>query len=144
MPMANEEIRITILLGTLIILLFGIGFVFLFSIFSKKNQLNRQEKEILKATYEKTILQSQLEIQEQTLNEISQEIHDNVGQILSLAKVQINIMHERPDRGPEMLIGIKENIGKAMTDLRDIARSLSSERIQSLGIHDTIAHEVER
>jgi hypothetical protein len=144
MPFAGEEVKLTILLGTTIILLFGIAIIALFSIFNKKSHLNQKEKEIIRATYEKTILQSQLEIQEQTFNDISGELHDNVGQVLSLAKVQISIMNESDNINKVMLTGVKENIGKAITDLRDIAKGLSSDRIRLLPIHETVARELER
>jgi two-component system NarL family sensor kinase len=144
MPFAGEEAKLTILLGTAIILLFGIAVVALLTIFQKKSQLNQKEKEILKETYEKTILQAQLEIQEQTFSVISGEIHDNVGQILSLAKVQINIMKESNDLNKAMLDQVKDNIGKAMTDLRDIAKGLNSERIRLVSLHRVVEEELNR
>jgi signal transduction histidine kinase len=91
MPLTGEQVKLTILLGTTIILLFGISIIALFNMFSKKSQLNQKEKEILKANFEKDILQAQLEIQEHTFSSISQEIHDNVGQILRLAKIQVEL-----------------------------------------------------
>src|ERR1700760_4902389 len=95
------HLKLAILLGTMIILLFGFAIISLLAIFNKKSQLNRKEKEILQANYEQIILKSQLEIQEQTFSVIAGELHDNVGQMLSLAKVQINIMTESDnfDRG---------------------------------------------
>lgn len=143
MQFANGEIELTILLGTSLILLFAITIVFLISIFNKKNQLYLKEKEIIKSSYEQSILQSQIEIQEQTFNYISQEIHDNVGQILSLAKVQLNIMNESETMSKELLNDVKENISKALSDLRDISKSLSSERIRTLGLYETVAKEAE-
>jgi signal transduction histidine kinase len=128
----------------LLMICFGIAIITLFSIFNRKSLLNKKEKEIMRATYDKIILQSQLEIQEQTFNVISSELHDNVGQVLSLAKVQINIMNERHEMNSEMLDLVKENIGKAMSDLRDIARGLSSDRIRMLSICETVEEELER
>ena len=144
MPIAGEEARLTILLGTSIILLFGIAIISLLTLFQKKSQLNQKQQEIMKAAYEKAILQAQLEIQEQTFSVISGELHDNVGQVLSLAKVQINIMNESNQLNKEMLKAIKDNIGKAMTDLRDIARGLSPERIQLVSLYHTIKEELDR
>jgi signal transduction histidine kinase len=94
--------------------------------------------------FSEELLKSQLEMQEETFNRISQEIHDNVGQVMSLAKVQINIMTESNDMNREMLNDVKVNIGKAMTDLRDIARSLSSDRIRTIGVHTAALSEAER
>jgi len=141
---AGEEARLTILLGTTIILLFGIAIISLLTIFQKKSQLNQKEREIMKTAYEKAILQAQLEIQEQTFSVISSELHDNVGQVLSLAKVQINIMNESNDLNKEMLGAIKENIGKAMADLRDIAKGLSPERIQLVSLYHIVREELDR
>src|ERR1700722_807978 len=144
MPFGGEEAKLTILLGTTIILLFGIALIALLGIFNKKSQLNQKEKEILRATYEKTILQSQLEIQEQTFNFISGELHDNVGQVLSLAKIQIKIMDESGNLNTTMLNDVKDNISKALTYLRDIAKGLNTERIRSLSLYDTVAQELAR
>jgi two-component system, NarL family, sensor kinase len=44
----------------------------------------------------------------------------------------------------DLLAAVRDNIGKAMTDLRDLARSLSSDRIQSRSLHETLAQEIER
>ncbi|MEN9571024.1 MAG: hypothetical protein RL172_2255, partial [Bacteroidota bacterium] len=43
----------------------------------------------MKTKFKQELLQTQIEIQEQTLKNISEEIHDNVGQILSLAKLNL-------------------------------------------------------
>ena len=142
--MEISELRFVITFGLAIVLIFTI-FLALFLVTSYKRKIKYQQQ-INELKFEKaqSILQAQLEIQEQTFNNISQEIHDNVGQILSLAKVQINIMNESETMSKEMLNEVKENVGKAMTDLRDIARSLSSERIRNLSIHASLANEAER
>ena len=129
------------------IFLFGIFLFFIIAFFAyyrKKQRRNFLEKEELKTQFRNELLQSRLEIQELTFNNISQEIHDNVGQILSLAKVQINIMNESDQMDRDMLNEVKENIGKAMNDLRDMARSLSSDRLGSLSIHAAVSCETER
>jgi len=53
----------------------------------RKNQ-NLREKKI--EDLNKEILETKIEIQEQTLKTISQEIHDKCGQVLSLAKLNLN------------------------------------------------------
>ena len=41
--------------------------------------------------YERALAESEHEIKEQTLKNIGMELHDNVGQLLSVAKMQINM-----------------------------------------------------
>ena len=83
-------------------------------------------------------------MQEQTFNTISSEIHDNVGQILSLAKVQLNIIDQSETLDKSLLADAKDSLSKAMTDLRDIAKSLNSERIQSSSLPEITEHELTR
>jgi two-component system NarL family sensor kinase len=116
-------------------------FIFKFITKQKKHQETLQE---LKIEFEQQSLQSRLEIQEQTFTAISEEIHDNVGQILSLAKVQLNILDEQWPSAPSLLKDSKENISRAMTDLRDIASSLNADRMEQLKLADAVAHETER
>ena len=118
--------------------------VIFFNHYRNKQRRNLLEKEELKTAFRNTLLQSQLEIQEQTFNDISQEIHDNVGQVLSLAKVQISIMNESDDISKESLTEVKHNISHAINDLRNIAKSLNSDRIRSTNIHAAVISEVER
>ncbi len=103
-----------------------------------------KEKQLMRATFDKQLLESKLEIQEQTFGMISQEIHDNVGQILSLAKVQLGIMEQKQSVDGILMGNVKESISLAMTELRDIAKSLSSERLQQMSLLDSISQEIRR
>jgi two-component system NarL family sensor kinase len=106
--------------------------VFLFAIFIiffirfHKNQLNLVlEKNNLKYQFQQTLLQTQLEIQEQTLKNISQEIHDNIGQALTLAKINLSTILSAGDpQLQQKITDSKELVSKAINDLRDLSRSL--------------------
>jgi two-component system NarL family sensor kinase len=129
------------------IFLFGILVFFLFTLFNqyrKRQRKNFLEQQELKSAFQQTLLQAQLEIQEQTFSNISQEIHDNVGQVLSLVKVQVNILNERDAIDKNMLNEIKENISRVMTDLRSMAKGLNSDRLKSLSIQQSVKEETER
>ena len=80
----------------------------------------RQEKAALKTAYERDILQSQLEVQNQTLQQIGQELHDNVGQILSVARLHLNFLEEQQTDSEthQYAKSTNELIGKAIADIR--------------------------
>ncbi|HVY73807.1 MAG TPA: ATP-binding protein [Puia sp.] len=144
MQEAKNQVIFTIVAVILILLFLGVLFlVMLFYYNNKKRQMNR-EQELMRATFDKQLLESKLEIQEETFNMISQEIHDNVGQILSLAKVQLGILEQRQSISGDLVGNVKESISQAMTELRDIAKSLSSERLQLLSLPDSIGQEIRR
>jgi len=113
-------------------------------IYRRKNEKHQLEMKNVKLLNEKASLQMQLEMQEHTFNTISNEIHDNVGQILSLAKVQLNIIDQSNILDKALLYDAKESVAKAMADLRDIAKSLNSERIQQSGLYENTRHELQR
>ncbi len=140
----KNEVVFTIIAVIVILLFLGVLFlVMLFYYNNKKVQMSK-ETQLMRATFDKQLLESKLEIQEQTFDMISQEIHDNVGQILSLAKVQLGIMEQKQTVDGELLGNVKESISLAMTELRDIAKSLSSERVQQLSLQDSISQEIRR
>src|SRR5664279_916259 len=96
MQNAKDQVLFTIIAVIVIMLFLGVLFlVMLFYYNNKKGQMSK-EKQLMRATFDKQLLESKLEIQEQTFGMISQEIHDNVGQILSLAKVQLGILEQKP------------------------------------------------
>jgi signal transduction histidine kinase len=90
------------------------------------------------------LYKNQQKVQEETLNHVSQEIHDNVGQLLSLVKMQLNLAVEREGSESQLLSDAQENIGRAMMDLRDLAKGLSSDRIKVLGLFGTVEQEANR
>ncbi len=140
----KDQVIFTIIAVIFVLLFLGVLFlVMLFYYNNKKGQMSK-EKQLMRATFDKQLLESKLEIQEQTFGMISQEIHDNVGQILSLAKVQLGIMEQKQSVDGELLGNVKESISLAMTELRDIAKSLSSERLQQLSLQDSIGQEIRR
>ena len=97
----------------------------------------------MKTQFEQALLQTQLEIQEQTLKTISEEIHDNVGQVLSLVKLNLNTVGHLPDeRAQAKITRTKELVSKAINDLRDLSRSLHGEKIGEIGLQDAIANEL--
>jgi len=87
---------------------------------------------------------NQQTVQEQTLNHVSQEIHDNVGQLLSLVKLQLNLAAEKVGEENLLLSDARDNIGRAMMDLRDMAKGMSSDRIRLLGLYASVDQEAQR
>ncbi len=142
MLQAMANYTFTFLIVGIVVILFFVIFFYLFIIQLHRRRIIHQKEVIeLKGQYEQTILQSQLEIQEQTFRNISQEIHDNIGQVLSLAKLNLNTI--TPHGGnAETIMLTEELLGKAISDLRDLSRSLNTEKITDIGICEAIKHEL--
>lgn len=130
---AKEEVIFTIIVVVLLLVFLAILFlVFLARNNSRKNRL-LYENERIRKEFEQTLLHTQLEIQEQTLDHVSREIHDNIGQTLSLTRLQINSM----EADDEIEIA-DELIGKAIADLRTLSHNLNTNHIKEIGFTESI------
>lgn len=139
---SQQDIVIAIIAGTILFLLLA-GFIVVFVLmYQKRRQQHTLEMTTLKQTYDRELLKSQLEIQEQTFRIISQEIHDNIGQVLSLAKLNMGILGQQPGHAP-MLNDTRDLLGKAINDLRDLSKSLSPERVADIDMSESISYELQ-
>ena len=136
------EFFVYIALGLFLLLICFI--VFFITYYYKKQLANVREKQTMAANFQKELLQSQLEIQEQTLRTISEEIHDNIGQTLSLAKLQLNTVNVE-DRATALqkVAGSKELVSKAIQDLRQLSKNIHTESVLSTGLLKAIAGQLE-
>ncbi len=139
----NPNIYIITIIGVILGLLL-VGFIVAMIFLSKRRQ-ERQEQEMerVKDMYEKETLRSQLEIQENTLKTISQELHDNIGQMLSVVKLTMSALPlEKEHPASELVKHSQQVLNKAIFDLSDLTKSLHTDRITDVGLADSIEFEL--
>jgi two-component system, NarL family, sensor kinase len=139
MPQENDNIILPVIAFTIILVLLAILLIAFISIQQKKKLAYKNEKQLMQIQFHQALLQTQIEIQEQTLKTISQEIHDNIGQVLSLAKLNLGTLQYGED---EKLNDTKNLVSKAINDLRDLSRSLHGDKIAELGLQSAIENEL--
>jgi two-component system, NarL family, sensor kinase len=143
--MDRSEIIVFLTLITAVIL-FLAAFIITLVYLYKKRQISYQQKmESLRINYEKNLMSTQLEIQESTFQNISREIHDNISLSLTLAKLNLNTFDwQNKARATAQLESSVNLLGRAITDLSDISKSLNSESITSQGLINVLEKEIER
>lgn len=143
MDSLSQEVVI-IVIGCAFFLLVAIGIIILILIYQKKQILYIYEKKELQNQYKAEILRSQIEAQEKTLNNLSKEIHDNIGQLLNSAKMLINVaMRKMPDVG-DTLRQSEQSLSKAIADLRALSKSLNKEWLEQFGLFENLESEARR
>lgn len=136
MPKPQEDILISIVVASVFFILIGSFLLLIVFVFLRRQRKNKEEKEEMKNLFEQTLLKTQLEIQEQAFSYISQEIHDNIGQILSLVRLNLNTFDTVVSE--EKLTQTDTLLGKAIKDLRDLSHNLQKNRIHDIGIVESI------
>ena len=118
--------------------------IILFLFQKRKILFNRNIAEI-KLENEKTLLNTQLEIHEQVLENISREIHDNIGLSLTLAKLNLNTADTLNSVNTQEKISHSvELITSAIQDLRNLSQSMNAELVRNNGLIKTLEEEVRR
>jgi len=144
MPSKEYEIITGVVIAIVVLLLAGFFILVLVVNYNHRKRKHILEKQTMNSTFQQTLLQTQLEIQEQTLKNISQEIHDNIGQVLSLVKLNINTMdYNEPKTLQNKIDDSKLLITKAIQDLRDLSKSLNTDYVTELGLVRSVEYELE-
>ena len=124
-------------------MLFVIFIIIFFLRHQKKVFLHTIEVNNINSIYEKELLSTKLLVQEQTFQHISRDIHDNIGQKLTLARLSLNtIDFSLVDKVESQVKQSAEIISQCLSDLRDISRSLSTEQILNNGLYKALENEV--
>src|SRR5690606_38856526 len=139
----EREIITFIILVNLILIVFIIGTIYFISQFRKRKIIYEKELAHIKMEYEKAKLQIEVDAQKETMKQIGKEIHDSVGQKLTLASIYLkkngisNHVHNN-------LGEISELIDESLTELRQLSRTLvNTERYQTR-LQDLILLETKR
>jgi signal transduction histidine kinase len=141
----NSTVNFVVIVASLISASLVCSIIYFVVLYRNKQQKNEKEQEELQANFRQELLKTQLEVQEQTLNYISSEIHDNVTQVLSFVKLTLaNIASSSEGEKKSKINETRELVAQTITDLRDLSKSLSLEYITSLGLLKTIEKEAER
>jgi two-component system NarL family sensor kinase len=144
MQVQSQEIYFIILIGGLLALLL-VGFIVaILFLYQRKQHRQEQQLTLLKDQYERELLRSQLEIQESTFRVIAQELHDNIGQVLSVVKLSLSILPlEKTHPAFEGVQNCREMLNKVIYDMGDLTKSMHTDRITQIGITEAIRFELD-
>ncbi len=142
--MIKSDVPIIFITGTLTLLVFVIFLILIVIEYRKRQVRHITEKLNLKHQYESEVLQAQLEVQEQSFKYISEELHDNIAQTLSLAKLKLyktstRTTDEKVKQGIDMST---ELVGNALNDLRNLSHILNGGLVSKLTLKESFEKEL--
>lgn len=119
--------------------------IIFFVVFQKRKNKLIADKIKQQQAFEEEISNTQIEIQEQTLKNIGQELHDNIGQLLSVANMQLSIMSSQVQEPiQEQFTETKYVVKDSLREVRALSKSLNSDVIANKGFHESVVNEVDR
>ncbi len=135
MEKSSQEIIFFIAVITFVILLFVLA-LFSLLLISRNRRLKFKNDTIkITAEFQKTIDTTKHEVMEQVFSDVSGELHDNVGQTLTLAVLNINRMK---DDESGLVNETREIIRQAMQEIREVSHMLSSDYWNKFDLRESI------
>lgn len=133
----QENGEFVLIVSTILILIIVIALIILFTTFQKKKNFLVEKQKEEQERFEKEIAETQIEIREATLRNISWELHDNIGQLLTLAKIQLQ------NSTPENIKEVSETITKGLTEVRSLSKLINPEAIKNINLREALQLEVD-
>ena len=130
----KEEILLLVYFISIIFLLVLFVVVFFMAFQRRKNKFLKERYEA-EQRYQRELADSKIEIQEQTLKNIAWELHDNVGQLLSVANIQLNVlMNSVPDTYHDQIKETKGVVQETVQEIRSLSKVLNNDVVMKNGL----------
>ncbi len=122
---SNKEGILLIATSITVLLSFLVAVLAVMLIYRKRKVQHQKEIVTMNEQFHRELLQAQLEAQQHTMQYIGREIHDNVGQKLTLAFLNLQRLDLDNEKQRTMIQTVASIINDSLTDLRDLSRSLA-------------------
>ena len=144
MQVSGNYIIFIILCLTAVFLLVAFYIVIQVITYAQKKKKYEAEKSQMNRLFEAQLIQTKLEVQEQTLQNFSADLHDNIGQLLSLTNVTLASVNVKDENKATVKIqSAQELIKRAIKEIRILSKIYQGENLIVNGIADAITQEVQ-
>ncbi len=141
----KEDNILLILYFIAIIFFLGVFVVLFFIAFQRRKNKFLLERLEAQQRFQEELANSQLEIQEQTFKNIAWELHDNVGQLLSVANLQLNMLiNVASENMKDQIQETKDVIVATVEEVRSLSKTMNTEVILNNGLIKSVQVELER
>ncbi len=136
----NEDSLIPLIAGTVLVtalVIFIIFFVILYSRAQLKFRLERQQ-------FQQALLESEIEIRKETLHSVARDLHDNLGQVASLIKINMNLLEPELKGESQYLSESKALLSRLIQDMRQLTNELYAQDLNKIDLSEMIRKDLER
>ena len=140
----GHELQFYLILTSLGFLGFIIFIVFLVLFFQKRKVQFLLQEEKNRLNFENELIKVKDEIREQNLNDVSRELHDNIGQILTVASLELNMLQNKQIPTVLELSELSSLVDRSLSELRSLASMMNTDRIESVGLVGLMKRDLDR
>lgn len=141
--MVDEDFTNLILITTLIFLLAPAFLLVYISVYNRRKRLFTEEKIQMKISFDAEIIKTQFEVQEQTMQTIGAELHDNIGQLLSLTTLTLySIELNDPVKARQKIEASVDLTVRSIKELRLLGKLLEGDQLVGMGLYESIRYQI--
>jgi two-component system NarL family sensor kinase len=120
------------------------GFIIYFLMFHRKKQvLHILQQEKSEARFQQEITKTQLEVQEQTMQTIGADLHDNIGQLLSLTSLTLNSIElKNAPKARQKIDAAIDLTVRSIKEMRLLGKLLQGDQLIVMGLSEAIQYEI--
>jgi signal transduction histidine kinase len=113
-------------------------------VYNKRKKRHLEEKEQLRRAFQYELLQSQMEVQEQTLKTIGNDLHDNINQLLGLVAVTLSAVDVTDqDNAAGKIASAESLVRRSIQEIRALSRRMHGEELIGKGLLQAIGFELD-
>ncbi|MFT3794691.1 sensor histidine kinase [Flavobacterium sp.] len=143
--MQREEIQLLIISSSIVLFTLLLTLFTLFYFFQKKKSRFLVEKMEDDLLFQSELIKSKIEIKEQTLTTVSRELHDNIGQVLAVALMQMNILIEDESQcTKESLVNLRYLVNKSLDEIRVLSKLMNGDVVIKSSFIDAVSDDLQR
>jgi signal transduction histidine kinase len=125
-----------------IIFIIALGVVLLNQHFHKNLYRQRLEREELKNLHQQELLRSSIAVQEEERKRIAHDLHDELGAVLSIARMHLVQLERQSANGAESMLPPLQNVRSlteaALASMRRISHKLMPPQLETFGLIKTL------
>ena len=140
----DSEVTLMLAISTASFLFLSGIMIAILLIFQKKKFRHYQKIIEMETAFQDQLMQSRIEVQEQTSTTLSKELHDNVGQLLTTTKMLIGLSERELTYIPDTIKTAQETLGKAINELRTLSKSLDKDWLSQFNFLENLDQEAAR
>ncbi|MBS0030772.1 sensor histidine kinase [Chitinophaga sp. 22321] len=140
----KQDLFVAVIFISLLVTIMGLVVVAAVISYKKKQDAYLHQLKLMKEDYDKQLMWSQIEMQEEAFAHLGQELHDDIGQLLSSTKLLINVTQRSMNEIPDTLQTAEETLTTAIQHLRALSKSFSRQWLDQFSLIENLKAEVER
>lgn len=137
---------LVLVFGTLLFTLFAVFTILYIALQKKKQYHHHLEKQEMEHRFSTQLMQSRLEVQEQTLKNMSAEMHDNIAQMLGAVKLQLHMLAAGAADEEQRALANEgaSTMRDAIRDVRSMSHLMNGTYVLRKGLKESIEKDLDR